>query len=297
MNPQSKILRSLKILFLLSGNRRYSLKEIAEKFDLSVRTIQRYIQTFKNAGFVIEVENGLYGIVKMDRDFKNISELLHFSDEEAYLLTKAIHAVSGNNLLKANLVNKLYALYNFDRVADTVVKPENSENVHKLIKAIKENKQVILHKYSSANSNKVSNRIVEPFDFTINYISFWAFDPQSQSNKLFKTARVSNVEVLEDPYENKEKHQKLPTDVFRISSNEQISVGLELSIRAYNLLIEEFPLAETFCSKNDDKKWTFNGMVCSFDGVGRFVMGLLDEIKVLYPIELKEYLNRKIKKI
>ncbi len=275
--------------------RSYSVIELAEKYETSERTIHRYISTFRSIGFIVEQENGQYRIATMDKDFRKLSDLLHFSEEEAWLLTRAIHAVSDNNVLKTNLEKKLYSLYNFDRVADSVVKGKNSDNVHKLLKAMKEKKQVLLRSYRSANSNIERDRLVEPFDFSTNYIAVWAFDPESRTNKLFKTARIEHVEVLDKPFEHIQKHKKQTTDVFRISREKQTAVRLLLSMRAYSLLTEEFPLAEPLCTKLIDNKWQFDAQVCGFDGVGRFILGLMDEIKILAPKELKEYVDEKIK--
>ncbi len=283
------------MLLLLSGNRNYTITELAEKFNTSERTVQRYIASFKETGFVFAVSGGRYRIEKMDKAFRKISDLLHFSEEEAWLLTKAIHAVSDNNVLKENLEKKLYSLYNFDRVVDAVIKGKNSENVHALIHAIETKKQVLLRDYRSANSNMERDRLVEPFDFTTNYIAVWAFDPESRQNKQFKTARIDHVEILNKPFAYADQHKKQPVDVFRISSHHQTPVSLLLNMRAYSLLIEEYPLAEPLCTKLPDNKWQFNGEVCGFEGVGRFVLGLMDEIKVLTPKGLKEYVDNKIR--
>ena len=296
MDEIAKIERTLRMLVLLSGNRAYTIPEMAERFDLSDRSIRRYIATFRKAGFVIEQEDGFYRIVKMDRAFRKISDLLHFSKEEAYLLTRAIHTISGDNLLKTNLENKLYALYDFDRVANTVVKFENSENVHILIKAIKGQKQVLLRNYRSANSNIERDRLVEPFDITTNYIAVWAFDPESRSNKLFKVSRIERVEILDNSFVFRSKHKKMFTDVFRVSSEKPIPVILKLDMRSYNLLVEEYPLAEKHCQRLDDNTWQFSAEVGGFAGVGRFVMGLIDEVKVVSPQGLRDYTNKKIKK-
>ncbi len=144
------------------------------------------------------LSEGLYHIDKDSPYFREISELLHFSREEAMILQKAIHSISDENLLKQNLVRKLYALYDFDRVVDTIVKPEHSENIHQLMRAIKNKKRVILRGYFSANSNEMKDRMVEPFDFTTNYIATWAFDMDDNTCKTFKNTRISSVQVLEE---------------------------------------------------------------------------------------------------
>ena len=103
--------------------------------------------------------------------------------------------------------------------------------------------------------------------------------------------------ICTQPWENESKHKKLPIDVFRISSNRQTQVSLKLSIRACELLKEEYPLAEEYIQQVNDKEYRFATSVCGFEGVGRFVMGLYHEIEVIEPKELKEFLKNKAEKI
>jgi predicted DNA-binding transcriptional regulator YafY len=298
MNEQPKLHLLLEMLLLLSSGLRYKIEEIAERFDISVRTAYRYINTFRDAGFIIpNSRSGYYSIDKHSPYFREISELLHFSREEAIILQKAIHSIDNENLLKQNLINKLYALYDFDRVADTIVKKEYSANIHQLISAIKYKNQVILKEYLSANSNEARDRLVEPFDFTTNYVATWAYDINSKCCKTFKNTRIKSVRILPQPWKNETKHKKLPIDVFRISSNRQIKVILKLSIRACELLREEYPLAEEYIQQLNEKEYLFSAPVCSLDGVGRFVMGLYNEIEVIKPEEFKKFLKIRAKKI
>lgn len=296
MEDQPKFERMLKLLLSLTSIKGYSADELADRFELSQRTVMRYISTFRNAGFVVECSQGLYRIPKVDKPFKAINELLHFSEEEAFILTQAIHSIDDTNQLKTNLINKLYSIYNFNRVVETVVKPDNASVVHSIIEAIENNKQVVLRSYSSAHGKIVRDRMVEPFDFTSNYISFWAFEPESMQNKLFKTSRVRKTVVLESNQKFIHLHFRHPVDVFRISSSYQLRVKLLLTIRAYNLLIEEYPLAEKYITQMNDNQWQFETSVCSFEGVGRFVMGLLDEVQIIESDDFMQFIAEKIKK-
>lgn len=298
MNAQPKLHQLLEMLLFLSSGLRYKIDEIAERFDITTRTVHRYIKTFRDAGFVIpRPGDGYYYIDKNSPYFREISELLHFSREEAVILQRAIHSIDNENLLKQNLVNKLYALYDFDRVANTIVKKEYSEIIHQLIQAIKHKNQVILKEYLSANSNEARDRIVEPFDFTTNYVATWAYDINDRCCKTFKNTRIKSVQILPNLWENESSHEKLPIDVFRISSERQIEVTLKLSIRACELLKEEYPLAEEHIQQLNDKEYRVAAPVCGFEGVARFVMGLYDEIEVNEPEELKNFLKNKAEKI
>lgn len=298
MNEQQKLLRLLEIMIYLSSGIRRSLPEISRRFDISERTVSRYIQTFREAGFIIpKPQNGLYQIDKDSPYFREMSELLHFSKEEAFILQRAIHSISDENLLKQNLVRKLYALYDFDRVANTIVKQEHSANIHQLMRAIREKRQVVLKEYLSANSNVAKDRLVEPFEFTTNYVATWAFDPEDGCCKTFKNTRIGSVIVLEHPWENEAAHETLPIDVFRLSSRQQVRVKVELSIRACELLKEEYPLAEPHITEVGEGRYLFDAPVCGFEGVGRFVLGLAAEVRVLEPPELKKFIRNRVKNI
>jgi hypothetical protein len=59
--------------------------------------------------------------------------------------------------------------------------------------------------------------------------------------------------------------------------------------------MEEYPLATNALIKLSDTSWLFETKVCSLEGVGRFVMGLLDEVEVVDTPELDGYIRSRIK--
>lgn len=292
---QPKLERLLRLMMLLTSNSTNTLAQLADKLNTSERSIYRYIDTFKEAGFVIKKNNNVFRIDKSSPYFKDISQLVHFTEEEAYILKSAIESIDENNLIKQNLKKKLYTVYDYNILAETVVKGKNAFNVNKLVEAIEQKKKVLLRNYSSANSNEVSNRIVEPFKFTTNYIQIWAYEASTRKNKLFKISRIAEVNLLPNDWEFENEHKTGFIDVFRISSENQVDVSIELSLRAANLLVEEYPLAERHLEKLADNKWRFNTQVSSFEGIGRFIMGLMNEIAIVSPQELKEFIYTRLK--
>lgn len=294
MTEQAKIERLLRLINLLTGPFYFTISQLAEKLETTERTIFRYILTFQDAGFVIKNENSKYKLLKENKQGAMLYDLLHFSQEEAFLLSKAIHSVDGNNIIKNNIIKKLYSLYDFDKAAEAVINPQYSANVHHLLQAINEKKQVILHNYQSAHSNNISNRLVEAFEFTTDFISIWCYETESNSNKLFKTARISTVEITKHNWQHTSLHKKGYIDIFRISSFEKIPVTLLLSLRACNLLKEEYPLSAEFIKPGDNNQFIFDGWVCSFNGISRFCMGLINEIQIIQPETLKQEIQKKI---
>jgi len=297
MEEHKKLEKLLELIMLLSNGLRYSKKEICDRLDLSDRSADRYVKTIRDAGFIIpRPVEGRYWIDKESPYFKELSELLHFSREEAHILHNAIHSISNENLLKQNLIRKLYSLYDAPYIANTIVKQQQPANIHNLSRAIKAKQKVVLLGYRSANSDQQTDRVVEPFRFTTNYVSTWAYDIDAGICKTFKNTRTSSVKILNEKWEYETRHKEMNMDVFRISSDWQIPVKLKLSLRACELLKEEYPLAEKHITPADETHSYFEAPVSGFEGVGRFVLGLCHEIEILDPPELKKFLKERVKK-
>lgn len=154
---QPKIERLLRLMKMLTGNISYTVTDLSEKLDMSVRTVYRYIDTFREAGFIIKKQGDVIRLDKSSPYFKDISQLIHFTEEEAYILKNAIESIDENNLLKQNLKKKLYTVYDYKILAQTVVHDKNARNVNQLIEAIENRQQVMLCNYSSANSKSIRN--------------------------------------------------------------------------------------------------------------------------------------------
>lgn len=297
---QPKIERLLRLMMMLTANK-YTIEQLSNKLDMSPRTIYRYIDTFRNAGFLIKKNSD--GRFRLDREskyFKDISELVHFTEEEAYILKNAIESIDENNILKQNLKSKLYSVYNYKMIADCVVKGSNAKNVNSLVDAIELRQQVILKDYTSANSKTTTDRLVEPIGFTTNYIQLWAYEISSGETKTFKVSRIGGVEILEKEWEYESQHKKGYIDIFRMHGFNKFNVKLKLGVKAASLLKEEFPLAEEHLVENTDngelKYYILDLDVCSYEGVGRFVLGLLDDIEVIGSEEFKIFLKQRISK-
>lgn len=288
---QPKIERMQRLMKMMSGNENYTITELSKKLDMSYRTVYRYIDTFKASGFVVnKVRTNVYKIGKMPRSHVDMKNLIYFSEEEAYIINDMINGLHNTNQLKSGLMKKLSAIYSCTSIANYVHSEETSANIKNLGQAIREKKKVILKAYESANSQEVSDRFIEPFEFTTNYIDVWGYDLEKKECRVFKISRISSVVVLEDYWTNEDKHQKSKTDCFRMSSFEQTPVKLELSLRAKNLLLEEYPLAQVDL-KEIDGKWILDTMVSNIAGVGRFVIGLADEVKIIDSPALVEYIK------
>ena len=295
MEEHVKVERLLTVLKLLSSNVGYSFSQLSEKLEVSERTIRRYLKSFEKAGLFVENNNGYYRLEKNAPYQKEISDLLHFSDEEAILLNEAINNIERNTSTKITLKDKLFALYNSDRVNYPIIEKEDSGNVRLIIEAIREKKQIKLVNYKSSNSGTVKDRIVEPFNFTTNYIHLWAYENKYSVNYIFRISRIDKVEIIDNSWTHEKNHLKGKTDVFRMSGKIETRVELKLTMKGKNYLIEQYPLARKYVKLIDENEYVFNHWYANLRGISKFIFGLMDDIVIVKPEELRTYLNNKIK--
>lgn len=295
---QPKLERMLRLMKLMTGNVNYTVNDLAERIGTTYRSIYRYIDTFKDAGFVVQnLGGGVYKLGKESRYFKDISQLVHFTDEEVHIVNQLIEALDDTNMLKQNLRRKLTTIYDCTSMAQSIVRGKNAVNVNNLLEAINERRRVVLRDYASSNTGVVRDRVVEPFGFTTNYVQVWCYEVESGQNKIFKTSRIGSVEILSEEWQAEEKHTEGHIDIFRMTGFEQHRVRIRLGMLARNLLLEEYPLAERDIVKEESDGWVLDTLVSNYRGVGRFVLGLMDDVEVLESEEFKSYLRAKIAEV
>ena len=293
---QPKIVKILRLMKLLTGNVNRTIDQLADDMGTTSRSIYRYIDTIREAGFVV---NKLYGNVfamgKVTRGLSDFNRLIYFTEEEAYITAKLIESIDNNNALKRDLQRKLVSVYDSTSIANYIDNSANAANVEALADAIKHKKQVVLKQYESAHSNEAKDRLVEPIEFTTNMIDIWAYDVDNGDNRMFKVMRIHDVEVTDTNWAFQSKHNIPKPDVFRMTGPLNEQIVLQLNTRAKSLLLEEFPLAEKDLHR-EEGTWILTTTIHSLEGAGRFVIGLAADVKIVDGDELKEYVKNYAKK-
>jgi predicted DNA-binding transcriptional regulator YafY len=111
-------------------------------------------------------------------------------------------------------------------------------------------------------------------------------------NKLFRVSRIGSVEVTDTEWEFESEHRSAKMDVFRTGGSEGKRVQLELGVMAKNLLLEEYPLAVRDLSPiPGTERWLLDTVVYRYEGVGRFVIGLANDVVIREGDGLKDYLR------
>ena len=287
--------KSIRLLKLLSTSRTYSLEELQERFDVSKRTVYRYLNQIENAGFILERNDGRYKLAQETIDVKSIHKFIHFTEEEAQIFHYLLTQIEVENEVIKRLFSKLHSLYNF-KALKKIGDCSNIEKVKQLTSAINNKKQAVLCNYRSSNSATINNRKVEPFQFMADYKAIWCMDLADGRNKQFKLSRIDRVQLLDAKWWYEPKHKAPFFDAFRMSSSEPVTrVKALLSLKAYNLICEEYPISKNYLKKENDL-YLLDIPIADFNGIGRFVLGLPGEVFVKEPEEFKTFLREKRKR-
>jgi predicted DNA-binding transcriptional regulator YafY len=285
----------LRMLMLLAGNKRYSRQELEDRFEISDRTVYRHLAAIQQAGFVVNKVEGTYNLCLHTPHARTLQKLLQFAEEEVSILYETLSLTEGTTPLKERLLCKLDTLYDA-RVLSQAEEKSQLQIIKKLSEAIAGKKQVSLHAYRSSNSESITDRTVEAFEFQSDYSAIWCYDKEDRFCKQFKIARINDVELLPTTWQHEAKHKVPFVDAFHMSAEKPIAfVHAHLSLKAYNLLTEEYPLAENYI-KPLNGKYLLDIPVADFNGIGRFVMGLLGDVQVIGPEEFVSFLREKVKK-
>lgn len=290
MLNQHKILRVLQLISLLKKEPSKSIKFLAGMLESTDRTVYRYLDLIKELGFDLERDhnNRFFIISKVD------NEDIDFTNEEASLLKELLLSSGTKSKLKDALLRKIYLKSEIVIQGNHLLNAHLGKIVTDLSKAISENKQVVLKKYHSANSNTITDRLVEPINFTDNYTSLCAYEIETGENKYFNIERITEVDVLQKLNEFESKHQLDKLDAFGFSTKNGLpfDIDIRLNLRAYMILKQEYPMITPFVkqeSKTSNYRLKMN--INNPKPVIRFALGLLDDVEVIGSDDFREYMK------
>lgn len=290
----NKLNHELALLLLLSENRGLTVEQLCENTGIGRRNFYYYLDFFRDCGFIVEKRGGIYSIDRQSPFFTRLQECIGFTEDEILTMRRLLEASDKRNAVANNLLKKLDRFYDFNILADNKLRENMAHNVSQLYKAIKLKRMAVLRNYHSPHSRTEKDRLVEPFMLLDNNNEVRCYEPRSKMNKTFKLSRTGLVDVLDEEWLNEEHHRAMHTDIFMFSGERQETVEMYLGPLSRNIIMEEYPDSASYIDKVSGNRWLLRLPVCSYAGIGRFVLGLYDDVEVTGSEGFKEYLRGKI---
>jgi len=296
MPIDTKTHRILRFILFLSGNYPRTKEECIHFLEIKSSAFYCYCNLLKDTGFDLTQKEGKYSIEYNEKNPHILSNLLHFTEEESYLLSCCIDALEEKPGCANKLKQKLVSFLNQDKAIEAYIHKEKSAIVQALRKAQQSKKQILLINYASGNSQTVRNRMVEPFEFKDDFNLVWAFDTGLKKNRQFKICRIEDISESPFPWENERSHRSLPVDLFRNTGELDKQIEFRLNLRAKNLLTEEYPLSAKYITQISPNHFLFNALVAKYEGPGRFVLGIAEDIQLIGDEGFRQFVQLKLNK-
>ena len=231
--------RLFKIIYYLLDKGRATAPELAERFEVSVRTIYRDIDSLSGAGIPIYAEAGRNGGIHLMDDF--VLDQAVFSEEEKQEILSALQSINiAKNSNASQTLQKLSALFqlgsehwlevDFSRWGNEGFDNEKFE----LLKSAIIRCRTIKIQYAGS-SQAITERTVQPLKLIFKAKAWYlnAFCTEKQVFRTFKLNRILDLEVLQETFLRR--HVPKPPDAPEPEYN-QITLRFpkEMAYRVYD---------------------------------------------------------------
>lgn len=209
---QMKVDRLISIIMVLLDKDRIGAQELADLFEVSLRTIYRDIDAINMAGIPVCSIPGVGGGFEIMPGYKIDKNVFSTADLSALLmgLSSLSGMVQGDEM--AHALAKVRSFIPADKAKDIELKVNqicidlsswmgsgNTQSYLEMIKAALQENKVLSFEYIAHHGNKTA-RMVEPYQLVLKG-SHWYFQGyclKRNDFRLFRLSRMSNLQVQED---------------------------------------------------------------------------------------------------
>ena len=193
----SKISNVLLMLQYLQNGRKYNIKELAEKLEVSERMIRVYKDELEKAGIYIDTIMGPYGGYVLNQSIRVPSR--KFTNDD-YLFLHNLNVKEEEKERLEIIADKIHGVY-FDSKNEKVELTEDTKSYFNILtRAIKEKRKVLINYYSYVHGNE--DRVIRPLDMFL-YNSGWgcaAYCEKKNDLRHFELKRINKIELLDDKF-------------------------------------------------------------------------------------------------
>ena len=199
----SKISNVITLLELLNTGRKYTIKELSDKLEVSERMVRVYKEELEKAGIYIDTIMGPYGGYILNQSIR--MPIRKFKMKDAKILDKYIELeknVEDKNKLIL-LQDKIKGVYIGSKAEDTELnlKDETLQKYNALTRAIKEKRKVKILYYSYGKGE--NERIIDPAEMFLHQNGWYcaALCEYKKDMRHFELKRIIKYELLKEKYE------------------------------------------------------------------------------------------------
>ena len=286
-----KIDRLIGILSVLLQKEKTTAPELADRFEVSKRTINRDIEDLCRAGIPIRTAQGIGGGISIMDGYRMDRTILTSKDMQMILAgLRSLDSVSGSSYY-GQLMEKIQAgSSEFITGRDSILIDLSSwyrDSLAPKIEIIQDaigDRRLIKFRYYAPSGE--SERTVEPYYLVFRWSSWylWAWCLKRKDFRLFKLNRMDGVQITEKNFECRD--ATMPD-----LSNEKIFPG-GIKVKALFEADQKWRLIEEFgtsCfTENDDGRLLFTADYTDMENLITWILTFGDKAEVIEPEEVRE---------
>ena len=289
-----KVDRLFGILYYLLNHKCVTAGELAQRFEVSVRTIYRDIDVISSSGIPIYTEQGRSGGISLLPNF--VMEKSILNEKEQYDVLANLQGLFHLNIDETeSLLQKLSATFN--KTAANWLEVDfswNSDqrNYFRDLKMGILEQRIIEFDYFSSHNEK-TNRRVEPIQLWFKHRAwyFHGYCLMRQGIRLFKLFRMKNLTVTDQRFEKRYSTQELKEIDSREKVEKDIKVCLKIASEAAHRVLDEFDFEEEVEEKDGyfivRSTWKDNDILYGF------ILSFGEYIEVLEPASVRELIKKR----
>ena len=295
-----QINRLFEIIYILLSKKFTTAKELAERFEVSVRTIYRDIDTLSSAGIPIYASQGKGGGISLLDDYVLDKSVLseREQNEILYALQSLVIAQAPET---DSVLAKLSSLFNKNKTNWIEVdfspwgSDENRTCQFAIIKDAIIDRRIIEFDYFSSSGEKSSRR-VEPVKlvFKVNAWYLKAFCLTRNTFRIFKITRMSNVLMTLESFSERISEEVPESDQEQETQN-WVDVCLKISAQGAYRVYEEFD--EKDIIKNEDGSFIISTSLPENKWLIRHILSFGADVEVLAPHKIRDTFQSELAKI
>lgn len=283
--------RLFEILYILLQKKKITVKELAEKFEVSTRTIYRDVETLSSANIPIYMSKGKDGGIGILEEYVLNKSILSEEEQNQILVAlQSLEKMSGHT--EKDVLEKMSTIFN--KKATDWIKIDFSdwspskENTFQIIKSAILNKQLVEFTYYNSVGEK-NLRIVEPLQIWFKNKSWYliSYCRFKKDYRFFKLTRMKEVKLLEENFEREMPKQHEGKKNFKNILLE-LEISKEMSYRVY----DEFDSKEI--TKKDDGNFIVKVEFPENEWVYSFILSFGEYAKILSPEYAKNIVKEKL---
>lgn len=193
----SKISNVILMLQYLESGRKYNIKELALKLEVSERMIRVYKEELEKAGIYIDTIMGPYGGYVLNQSIRIPARKFSIDD---YNFLHNLNVSSEDKEKLEIIADKVRGVYFDSRNENIELKDEVKSYYNMLTRAIKEKRKVKINYYSFVHGN--IDRVIRPYDMFL-YNNGWgcaAFCELRSDLRHFELKRINKIEILDEKF-------------------------------------------------------------------------------------------------